>query len=146
MKYSASYTWAIGVERKRENIGSGDQKSIENMGFDYFFTCFLLALCILSRGFENGVHGFACNWGTRSTHPLPPRIVVQLLKDNGFNKVKLFEADPEALKALGNSGIEVMVGIPNDLLASLATDVNAAAAWVSQNVSTYVSKYRVNIR
>ncbi|KAI4344675.1 hypothetical protein L6164_011874 [Bauhinia variegata] len=116
------------------------------MGFQYFSKCVFLALCILSQGLANGVFGFACNWGTRSTHPLPGDITVKLLKENGFNKVKLFEADPSALKALGKSGIEVMVGIPNDLLASIASNVNAAIQWVSQNVSNYISKNGVDIR
>ncbi|KAF7837606.1 glucan endo-1,3-beta-glucosidase 5 [Senna tora] len=108
---------------------------------------FLLAVYIVSLGFfPKGVVGFACNWGTRSTHPLPPHIVVQLMKDNGFNKVKLFEADAGALKALGNSGIQVMVGIPNDLLAPIASSVNNAVAWVTQNVSNYISKNGVDIR
>ncbi|CAN1858164.1 Glucan endo-1,3-beta-glucosidase 6 [Linum perenne] len=90
--------------------------------------------------------GLAANWGTQSTHPLPGDIVVKLLKENGFDKVKLFEADPAALKALGNSGIQVMVGIPNDLLAPLSSSVQAAIDWVQQNVSTYISKNGVNIR
>ncbi|KAH7850880.1 hypothetical protein Vadar_004145 [Vaccinium darrowii] len=90
--------------------------------------------------------GLACNWGLRSTHPLPPKIVVKLMKDNGIDKVKLFEADPEALKALGNSGIQVMVGIPNDLLAPLASSVGIAEDWVSQNVSSYISTNGVDIR
>lgn len=68
------------------------------------------------------------------------------MRDNGINKVKLFEADPMALKALGNSGIQVMVGIPNDLLDSLATNVNAAIAWVDHNVSAFISKNGVDIR
>lgn len=97
-------------------------------------------------GIERGVSGLACNWGLQSTHPLPPNIVVKLLKDNGFDKVKLFEADPGALKALGKSGIQVMVGIPNDMLASLAGSAGNAEAWVQQNVSNYVSKYGTDIR
>ncbi|THU45233.1 hypothetical protein C4D60_Mb02t15690 [Musa balbisiana] len=86
-----------------------------------------------------------CNWGTRSSHPLPGDIVVRLLKDNGFDKVKLFEADPKALRALGRSGIEVMVGIPNEFLAPLASSVAVAEQWVTQNVSAYISRYGVNI-
>ncbi|KAG6489392.1 glucan endo-1,3-beta-glucosidase 5-like [Zingiber officinale] len=89
--------------------------------------------------------GMGCNWGTRSSHPLPADIVVRLLRDNNFDKVKLFEADAAALRALGRSGIEVMVGIPNELLAPLAGSVNAAEQWVMQNVSAYVSQYGVNI-
>lgn len=116
------------------------------MGFQHFKTCFLLALCILSQSLTKGTHGFAFNWGTRTTHPLPARVIVNLMKDNGINKAKLFEAEPLALKALGKSGIQVMVGIPNDLLDSLATNVNAAIAWVDQNVSSYISKVGVDIR
>lgn len=102
---------------------------------------FIIGACLVAGGLGLGV-----NWGTISTHPLPPKIVVKLLKDNGFNKVKLFEADHGALTALGNSGIEVMVGIPNDLLATLAGSVQAAVNWVNQNVSGFVSRNGVDIR
>lgn len=101
----------------------------------------LVAACLVVEGV-----GLGCNWGTRATHPLSPNIVVKLLKDNGFNKVKLFEADHGALKALGNSGIQVMVGIPNELLEPFASSVQAAVNWVTQNVSTFVSSYGTNIR
>jgi hypothetical protein len=92
------------------------------------------------------VDGLAVNWGTRALRPLPGDITVRLLRDNGFDKVKLFEADPPALKALGHSGIQVMIGLPNELLARVAGSVNAAEQWVLQNVSTYISKYGVDIR
>lgn len=92
------------------------------------------------------VDGLACNLGTRLSHPLPGDIVVKLMKDNGFNKVKLFEADVPILKALGRSGIQVMVGIPNDMLAGIASNVQAAENWVSQNISSFISKNGVDIR
>ncbi|XP_021715925.1 glucan endo-1,3-beta-glucosidase 5-like [Chenopodium quinoa] len=95
-----------------------------------------------------GVSGnsIGVNLGTQATHPLPGNILVQLLKDNGITKVKLFEPDPYALKALGKSGIEVMIGIPNDLLAPLSSDMKAAENWVAKNLSTYVSSHGVNVR
>ncbi|KAI8543433.1 hypothetical protein RHMOL_Rhmol08G0217500 [Rhododendron molle] len=65
---------------------------------------------------------------------------------NGFQKVKLFDADYDSLRALGKSGVEVMVGIPNDLLATFATSLQAAEKWVSKNVSTRISTNHVNIR
>ncbi|KAI3665742.1 hypothetical protein L6452_44372 [Arctium lappa] len=67
-----------------------------------------------------------------------------MLVDNGIQKVKLFDADYGALRALSKSGIEVMVGIPNDLLATMATSSKAAEKWVSKNVSTHLSN-SVNI-
>lgn len=101
---------------------------------------------MIFQGLVVGIEGLACNWGSRASHPLPPEIVVKLLKDNGFDKVKLFEAESGPLKALGNSGIQVMVGIPNEMLEPLAGSVQAAINWVYQNVSTYISKYGVDIR
>ncbi|KAG5226212.1 glucan endo-1,3-beta-glucosidase [Salix suchowensis] len=86
------------------------------------------------------------NWGTQATHPLPPETVVRLLRENGIQKVKLFDADYDTLKVLGKTGIEVMVGIPNDLLASLAGSMKAAEKWVSKNVSAHVTNNNVNIR
>ncbi|XP_068636708.1 glucan endo-1,3-beta-glucosidase 6-like [Aristolochia californica] len=92
------------------------------------------------------VVGIGANWGTQSSHPLDPEIVVRMLRDNQIQKVKLFDADPATMKALGKSGLEVMVGIPNDMLATLATSVKAAEKWVSKNVSSYISNNGVNIR
>ncbi|ERM99422.1 hypothetical protein AMTRI_Chr12g233780 [Amborella trichopoda] len=114
------------------------------MGFRVLCGSFLVVMACL--GALSSVEGIGCNWGLRATHPLPPNIVVRLLKDNGFKKVKLFEADAGALKALGRSGIEVMVGIPNDMLASLASSVRVAEDWVTQNVSYHISKNAVDIR
>lgn len=91
------------------------------------------------------VSGLGANWGTQTSHPLPPDTVVQMLRDNGFQKVKLFDAEDAAMSALGNSGIQVMVGIPNEMLASLASSTTAAEDWVSKNASRYI-KHGVDIR
>ncbi|CAI0553437.1 unnamed protein product [Linum tenue] len=89
--------------------------------------------------------GIGANWGTQATHPLNPEIVVKLLRDNGIQKVKLFDADYDTLRALGKSGIEVMVGIPNDMLAPLAAKMKNAEEWVSKNVSKHITTDNVNI-
>lgn len=101
--------------------------------------CMLVAWCCVG-----GVNGIGANWGTQASHQLPAQTVVQLLKDNGIMKVKLFDADYHNLKLLGNTGIEVMVGIPNDKLYSLATSQKAADKWVSENITSHIST--VNIR
>ncbi|XP_043693674.1 glucan endo-1,3-beta-glucosidase 6-like [Telopea speciosissima] len=86
------------------------------------------------------------NWGTVSTHRLAPSIVVDLLKENKIHKVKLFDADPDALSALKGTQIEVMVGIPNEFLSILSSSPNVADFWVRQNISKYIVKGGVNIR
>lgn len=86
------------------------------------------------------------NWGTLSFHRLSPTTVVDLFKQNKIQKVKLFEADPDALKALMGSGIQVMVGIPNEMLFLLSSSTQASDLWVRQNVSAYTVKGGVDIR
>ncbi|GLT67503.1 hypothetical protein SLA2020_398080 [Shorea laevis] len=92
------------------------------------------------------VTGIGVNWGTQASHPLPPSTVVRMLVDNGFQKVKLFDADSSILNALGKSGLQVMVGIPNDMLSALANDMQAAENWVAKNVSSHISSNSVDIR
>ncbi|PON90332.1 Glycoside hydrolase [Trema orientale] len=86
------------------------------------------------------------NWGTISLHRLNPSTVVDLLKENKIAKVKIFDTDPGVLRALMGSGIEVMVGIPNEMLAALSSSTTASDLWVRQNVSAYVGKGGANIR
>ncbi|KAK8939469.1 Glucan endo-1,3-beta-glucosidase 6 [Platanthera guangdongensis] len=105
-------------------------------------SCFAILSLILMAG---GAGGIGANWGTQTSHPLSSSTVVQLLKDDGFQKVKLFDAEEGTMSALKNSRIEVMVGIPNDMLATLAGSMKAAQRWVSENVSSYVND-GVNVR
>ncbi|CAA0815452.1 O-Glycosyl hydrolases family 17 protein [Striga hermonthica] len=103
----------------------------------------LLCLSVASMVAESGI---GVNWGTMSNHRLSPETVVDLLKDNKIGKVKLFDADPGVLRALMGSGIEVMVGIPNEMLALMSSSSSAADLWVSQNVSRYMGKGGANIK
>ncbi|PIN05711.1 Glucan endo-1,3-beta-D-glucosidase [Handroanthus impetiginosus] len=92
------------------------------------------------------VGGIGANWGSQSSHRLPPDTVVRMLRENRIQKVKLFDADYDTLRALRNSGIEVMVGIPNDMLASLASSEKAAERWVSENITHHLNNNNVIIR
>ncbi|GAV63638.1 Glyco_hydro_17 domain-containing protein/X8 domain-containing protein [Cephalotus follicularis] len=116
-------------------------------GGDYTYNgglMFIVGLMLLSCG--GGVKGIGVNWGNQATHPLPASTVVRLLRDNGIQKVKLFDAESATLNALSNSQIEVMVGIPNEMLSSLAASVQAAENWVAKNLSSHVSANDVDIK
>lgn len=112
-------------------------------GFAGLLAAVLLLFAMLLMG---SVSGIGVNWGTQLTHPLPAATVVKMLKDNGFQTLKLFDADSSILSALKNSQIQVMVGIPNDMLYTLSNSVQAAEKWVAKNVSAYVSSNGVDIR
>ncbi|KAL5708668.1 hypothetical protein ACHQM5_019435 [Ranunculus cassubicifolius] len=93
----------------------------------------------------NGESAIGVNWGTQATHELPPKTVVQMLKDNGINKVKLFDSAQNTMTALAGSGIEVMVAIPNDQLAAM-TDYKRAQQWVRRNITRFNFNGGVNIK
>ncbi|KAG1326783.1 glucan endo-1,3-beta-glucosidase 8 [Cocos nucifera] len=90
--------------------------------------------------------GVGVNWGKMATHQLPSDMVVRMLIDNGFDKVKLFEADADTLTALAGTDIEVMVAIPNYMLEGLSGDPRAAVDWVDENVTSWNYTGGVNIR
>ncbi|PPR98865.1 hypothetical protein GOBAR_AA21808 [Gossypium barbadense] len=54
--------------------------------------------------------------------------------------------DYDTLKTLGKTGIEVMVGIPNDMLAIVGGSMKAAEKWVAKNVTQHITSNNVNIR
>lgn len=108
--------------------------------------CIFTALILLySTIFPNG-ESVGVNWGTMATHQLPPEKVVKMLQENGFRKLKLFEAEDRILEALIGSDIEVMLAIPNSMLQIMSEDPEAAASWVDSNVTTYSYHGGVNIK
>lgn len=94
------------------------------------------------------LHGncIGVNWGKMATHRLPDDLIVQMLIDNGFTKVKLFDAAEETMRALSGSEIEVMIGIPNIMLQQISDDPQAAADWVEENVTRYMYPDGVRIK
>ncbi|CAD5168890.1 unnamed protein product [Musa acuminata subsp. malaccensis] len=109
-------------------------------------SAYQISICLIVVGICcSWADGLGVNWGTMATHPLPPKIVVQLLKDNGIRKVKIFDADAATMNALAGSGIEVMVAIPNNMLGYMI-DYETAKKWVNQNVTRYNFQGGVNIK
>lgn len=110
----------------------------------YLFLKTMLVVCIMgviSYGSSVGV-----NWGTMTSHQLPPELVVQMLKENGIEKVKLFEADPKIMEALKGTNIQVMLALPNFMLMQLSQDSSVAVSWVEENVTNYFYPGGVNIQ
>ncbi|KAF6149488.1 hypothetical protein GIB67_011389 [Kingdonia uniflora] len=75
-----------------------------------------------------------------------PTTVVQMLKDNKIDKVKLFDADSWTVNALAGTGMEVMVAIPNDQLSHFSKDFDNAKDWVKENVTKHLYKGGVDIK
>ncbi|XWS42451.1 hypothetical protein CRYUN_Cryun16bG0015300 [Craigia yunnanensis] len=114
------------------------------MGNSWFLgILFPIFLCFYFFG--GFVNGLGVNWGTMATHKLPHKTVVQMIKDNGIKKVKLFDADSNTMSALAGSDLEVMVAIPNDQLLAM-NSYDRAKQWVRRNVTRYNFNGGVNIK
>ncbi|KAI3441081.1 Glucan endo-1, partial [Psidium guajava] len=107
---------------------------------------FLVGACCIFLALSDAVHGMGVNWGSITSHPITPSIVVGMLKDNGIDKVKLFDADSWTVSALAGSRIEVILGIPNDQLERMADSYKNARNWVKENVTKHLYDGGVDIR
>ncbi|XP_074575735.1 glucan endo-1,3-beta-glucosidase 12-like [Curcuma longa] len=100
------------------------------------------AFVFCSSSVEAGFIGV--NYGRVADNLPPPENVVALLKSIGVTNVKLYDADPSVLRALVGSGIEAVVTVPNELLATAATRSDFALAWIQRNVALYYPSTLVN--
>jgi hypothetical protein len=82
------------------------------------------------------------NYGQIANNLPSPSRVSWLLRSLKISKVKLFDADPWPVGALVDSGIEVMLGIPNDMLETMNSYGNAQD-WVKENVTSYGDKLKI---
>ncbi|NP_001140660.1 Glucan endo-1,3-beta-glucosidase 8 isoform 1 precursor [Zea mays] len=105
----------------------------------------LFAVAAAATAAATGVDALGVNWGTMSARRLPPKVMARLLTDNGFTKVKIFDADERTMKGLAGTSIETMIAVPNDMLAAVA-DYDRARRWVRDNVTKYTFDGGVNIK
>ncbi|PQP93807.1 glucan endo-1 3-beta-glucosidase 4 [Prunus yedoensis var. nudiflora] len=78
------------------------------------------------------------NIGTDVTDLPSETDTVALLKAHQISHVRLYNADTHMLKALSNSGIEVMVGVTNEEVLGIGQSPSTAAAWINKNVAAYL--------
>lgn len=74
------------------------------------------------------------NIGTDLSDMPHPTQVVALLKAQQIRHIRLYDADRAMLLALANTGIQVMVSVPNEQLLGIGQSNSTAANWVSHNV------------
>ncbi|KAH9705855.1 glucan endo-1,3-beta-glucosidase 8 [Citrus sinensis] len=80
-----------------------------------------------------------------TSHQLPSKTIVQMLKDNGISKVKLFDADQDTMTVLAGSDIEVMVAISNKELLDMNSWI-PLSCMIKRNVFRYNFKGGVSIK
>ncbi|TKY68681.1 glucan endo-1,3-beta-glucosidase A6 [Spatholobus suberectus] len=80
------------------------------------------------------------NYGQLGNDLPPPRISVSLIKSLKAKRVKIYDANPEILKALENTGIQVSIMLPNQLVVNVSTNQTFSDQWVENNVVPFYPK------
>ncbi|KAK7262410.1 hypothetical protein RJT34_29983 [Clitoria ternatea] len=76
-------------------------------------------------------------YGQVSDNLPPAQEVVDLYKANGIGRMRIYNPDQATIQALSGSNIELVVGVPNENIQSLASAEEAATEWLLDNVLSY---------
>lgn len=99
----------------------------------------LLILHTSSAQYSIGV-----NYGTLGNNLPPPAQVAAFLKDKTIiDKVKIFDANPDILRAFANTGIAVTVTIANGELPQL-TQIGYASSWIANHIAPFHPQTKIN--
>ncbi|KAE8701572.1 blue copper protein-like [Hibiscus syriacus] len=81
---------------------------------------------------------YGINYGRIANNILSPDEVVTLLKAAKIKNVRIYDFDHNVIKAFSGTGLELVVGLPNENLRDVSANADHAMNWVKDNVQTYL--------
>ncbi|XP_047316877.1 glucan endo-1,3-beta-glucosidase 14-like [Impatiens glandulifera] len=110
--------------------------------FNFSPLLFLLSLLGSSLLIPIRSIGVGINYGQIADNlPSHDRVAV-LLKSLNITRVKLYDADPNVLRAFANSDVEFVLGLGGEQLQNMA-DLGKAQDWIQQNVVPFISQTKI---
>ncbi|GKV06273.1 hypothetical protein SLEP1_g18173 [Rubroshorea leprosula] len=105
-----------------------------------FFPFFASIAALTVQGFT-GTYGI--NYGRLADNIPSPDEVVTLLRGAKIRNVRIYDADHSVLKAFSGTGLEIVVGLPNENLKDISSDADQAMSWVKDNVQAFLPQTRI---
>ncbi|XP_075635563.1 glucan endo-1,3-beta-glucosidase isoform X1 [Castanea sativa] len=105
----------------------------------------LLLLFLFSLRHSSAAYSIGVNYGTVANNLPPPSQVANFLKtQTTIDRVKIFDANPDILKAFANTNISLTVTVGNGDIPALAK-LPAAQSWVANNILPFHPQTKINI-
>lgn len=106
-----------------------------------------LFLCISVLVFNLAHSAFVgVNYGTLANNLPPPSVVANFLKTKTYvNHVKLFDANPDVIRAFANTQISLVITVPNGLIPSFAGAQSVSVDWVKSNVVPFYPSTNITL-
>ncbi|GAB2282438.1 hypothetical protein Dimus_016981 [Dionaea muscipula] len=102
--------------------------------FSFLLLLLLLASVSCAAEFSAKV---GVNYGTLGNNLPKPSESVQLIKSMKAGRVKLYSPDPDILKALKGTKIQVSIMVPNQLISNISSNQTLANEWIKTNFLAY---------
>ncbi|KAJ4849560.1 hypothetical protein Tsubulata_045806 [Turnera subulata] len=110
---------------------------------DHYYYHFLLLVSIFLH-LATPTISIGVNYGTKGSDLPPPTQVANFLKTQTIiGSVKIFDTNPELLRAFADTGIAVTVTVGNGDIPVLA-NINNARRWVAYNIAPFHPQTRIN--
>ncbi|PIA39123.1 hypothetical protein AQUCO_02700361v1 [Aquilegia coerulea] len=107
----------------------------------FLFFLFLLQSSITTSSQQ---YTIGVNYGTLADNLPPPSQVAEFLQtQTTIDRIKLFDANPDILKAFANTNIFITVSVANGDILQL-TKLPAAQAWISSNILPFYPQTKIN--
>lgn len=108
------------------------------------FTLFL-SILLLNHPFHSTSFSIGVNYGALADNLPPPAQVAAFLKDRTFiDRVKLFDSNPDMIRAFAGTGIALIITAPNSDILSLSS-LPGATAWVTSNISPFYPATNISL-
>ncbi|KDP32427.1 hypothetical protein JCGZ_13352 [Jatropha curcas] len=104
-----------------------------------FLLIFLLFFASIGRLKVQAFTGtYGINYGRIADNIPSPDEVVTLLRAAKIKNVRIYDADHSVLKAFSGTGLELVVGLPNDYVKEMNANASHALTWVKENVQAFL--------
>ncbi|KAJ9163088.1 hypothetical protein P3X46_022798 [Hevea brasiliensis] len=107
----------------------------------WFLFIFLLFFAPIASPMVQAFTGtYGINYGRIADNIPSPDEVVTLLRAAKIRNVRIYDADHSVLKAFSGTGLELVVGLPNDYVKEMSVNASHAMTWVKENVQAFLPK------